>query len=240
MIKLKALILLGVVESIIIVNVSEAIDGNEPNGLTTLLEQSKQIRSRVLQTHLAALPDTADSAEKIALGKTILQISNIKIPSARNLQKGAATLEAAPPEPNVIGATKLPSTQTQIRGQIDARTLEEIIVAARDPNTIVEPLALAQMLYNTGHSKEAAVFYEIALGRKTVVGHILTNDDKAWILLQLAACRRDNPEAALAALDKLLADYSQSAWASIAVTKRDILLWYQKDKPQSLLETGHD
>ena len=67
-------------------------------------------------------------------------------------------------------------------------------------------------------------------------GESLTPDDKAWILLQLAACRRNDPKSALEVLDRLLTNYPKSIWASAAVAERDILHWYQKDNPRKLLE----
>ncbi|MDO8303728.1 MAG: hypothetical protein Q7T18_10845 [Sedimentisphaerales bacterium] len=73
------------------------------------------------------------------------------------------------------------------------------------------------------------------------MGRILTNDDKAWILLQLANCHQDAPDAAITVLSTLIAQYPNSIWAPAAGAKRDILQWYQKEKPRSLLETDrHD
>ena len=68
------------------------------------------------------------------------------------------------------------------------------------------------------------------------MGRVLTPDDKAWILLQLAVCHRDAPQTAIGVLDKLIAEYPKSIWTSAAVTKRNILQWYQKDNPRQLLE----
>ena len=44
--------------------------------------------------------------------------------------------------------------------------------------------------------------------------------------------------AAIGVLDKLIAEHPKSIWTPAAVTKRDILQWYQKDNPRHLLEAA--
>jgi len=209
------------------------VNHHEPNEVNTppLLATSKKTRLSVAHTRIAALPDGSAGTEKSALAKILLQFNDLKIPSSRNLQKTAAL-----PEPNITESQPQESN-TVPPGQIDLKTLEELTAAAKDPNTIAEPLALAQTLYRAGHFKEAALFYAIAAGRTTAMGRVLTPDDKAWILLQLAECHRDDPKIAIGVLDTLIAEHPKSIWTQAAITKRDILQWYQKDNPRQLLET---
>jgi hypothetical protein len=252
--KFHALILLALIEGIAaadaVVDNSDELDvfralaentvaviRHEPNEANTppLFETSKQTRLSVAHTRIAALPDSSASTEKSALAKMLMQFNDLKIPLSRNPQK--ATAQAAPPEPNIV-QPQPQETETLPLGQIDAKTLEELAAAAKDPNAIAEPLALAQTLYRAGYFKEAALFYQIATGRTTATGRVLTSDDKAWILLQLAACHHDAPNIAISVLDKLIAEYPKSIWTPAAITKRDILQWYQKDNPRQLLETA--
>ena len=217
-------------ESAVMVNHHEPNEVNPP----PLLEKSRQTRFNAAHTRIAALPDSLAGTEKSALAKILLQFNDLKIPSSRNLQKAAA--EATPPEPNITESQPQESN-TVPPGQIDLKTLEELTAAAKDPNAIAEPLALAQTLYHAGYFKEAALFYAIAAGRTTAMGRVLTSDDKAWILLQLAECHRDDPKTAIGVLDTLIAEHPKSIWTQAAVTKRDILQWYLKDNPRQLLET---
>jgi hypothetical protein len=252
--KLNALLLLTFIESAaaadtvvaysdkldvlqVLVENAVAVSHHEPNETTALplLETSKQTRISVAHTRIAALPDSSAGTEKAALAKILLQFNNLKILSARPSQKAAAP--AAPSEP-AIAAPQPQEGITVPTGEIDLKTLEELTAAAKDPNTIAEPLALAQTLYRAGHFKEAALFYEIAAGRTTAMGRSLTSDDKAWILLQLAECHHDSPATVIAILDKLIAEHPKSIWTSAATAKRDILQWYQKDNPRQLLETA--
>jgi tetratricopeptide (TPR) repeat protein len=260
MIKLKFLLLPAIVEAITVICASAATDQNEPdvlafvdnmpgahqkdvNALKTtlsLVEKSRHTRNSVVRIGLAALPDESGSGEKIALDRGISQINELRIPLPRTPQKTVAPSEQAPSEPDAAEQSQPQSEEQTLLGKIDGRTLEELTALAKEPNNIAEPLALAQMLVNAGYSKEAAIFYEIAACRKTSLGHVLTDDDKAWILLQLAACRNENPETAIGVLNKLIDNYPKSTWASAAAAKRDILEWYQKDKPRSLLEARHE
>jgi hypothetical protein len=209
---------------------------NEPNEVNVppLLDRYKQTRISVSRTRIAALSDDSISKEKISLNKSLVGFNELKIPPARNLQK--AVIEAVPPEPNFL-QSQSQDVETFPAGHINPKTLEDLAASAKDPNSIAEPLALAQTLYRAGHPKEAIVFYEIAAGRTTAMGRILSSDDKSWILLQIAACYNDAPQKAISILDKLITDYPKSVWASAAVAKRDILQWYLKENPRQLLES---
>lgn len=212
-----------------------AVSHREPNETNAPpLAKYKQMRLGVAHTRIAALPDSSATAEKAALEKMLLQFNELKIPSSRNLQK--ATTDIAPAEPNIAEAQPQECNAVP-PGTIADTTLKELVAAAKDPNSIAEPLALAQTLYRSGSFKEAALFYAIAAGRATAMGRVLSSDDKAWILLQLAACHQDTPAAAIGILDKLIAEYPKSVWTPAAIAKRDILQWYQKDNPRQLLET---
>ena len=133
------------------------------------LEKYKQTRFSAAHARISALPDTIDNQDKSALGKILRQFSDLKIPNSRNPQK--ASVESITEEPNTL-ESQPQETETLSPGQIDLKTLEALTASAKDPNSITEPLALAQTLYRAGYTKEASLFFEIAAHRTIAMGRV--------------------------------------------------------------------
>lgn len=99
------------------------------------------------------------------------------------------------------------------------------------------PSELADILFVSGHLKQAAVFYQQALDLKSPDDTILA-EDRAWILFQLGNCLRDtDPSAAIKAYRQLIAEYPDSLWTDLAKAGEQLVDWYRKDKPLTLIES---
>jgi len=117
------------------------------------------------------------------------------------------------------------------------QTLQILKDVSQDPNRIVNPFQLAEILFLSGHLKEAAVLYQEALNRiKADDGN--SPEDRAWILFQIGNClRKDDLPAAMKTYRQLITEYPNSLWADLAKTLDKLIDWYQKDKPRELITT---
>jgi hypothetical protein len=96
---------------------------------------------------------------------------------------------------------------------------------------LAEPVALADELFGSGHVLEAASLYEHALARGPAA------DEKAWVLCQLANCRRAaDPNAAEALYLRVVREHSSSAWASVAAVEQKLLAWRRTNRPLALVK----
>ena len=121
------------------------------------------------------------------------------------------------------------------------QTLQMLANYAQDPNRVPisfigNPLDLGEILYLSGHLKEAVPFYRQAINRidKDQAG---SEQNRAWILFQLGNCLReyDRPEAKKMYV-QLITEYPQSAWADLAKIWEKLIDLYLKDDPEKLIK----
>lgn len=97
------------------------------------------------------------------------------------------------------------------------------------------PVELADILFRSGHLKEAAKCYQEALSRMAADVND-PHEDKAWVLFQIGNCLgNDDPSSAIEMYKRLIAEYPDLLWADLAKTLSNLINWYQQDKPRALV-----
>jgi len=133
-------------------------------------------------------------------------------PPRRN---GATTRPAAGESPTTRPATKVLSVK------------ERLIKI----NSIDDPGALADALFQAGRSKLAGTFYDRAIQGQTDA------KTRAWLLFQAGNCRRGtDPAQAAKSYDALLAAHPDSIWSQIARVRKGLLQWRGANKIDQLLK----
>lgn len=95
---------------------------------------------------------------------------------------------------------------------------------------------LADILFLSGHLKQAAAFYQQALDRMAP-DSAASADNRAWILFQLGNCLRgSDPSAAIKTYRQLIAEYPNSLWTDLARAREQLIDWYRNDRPLALIE----
>lgn len=114
-------------------------------------------------------------------------------------------------------------------------TLQILKELQQHPEQLKNPVELADILFRSGHLKEAAICYQKALSRMAADVNE-PHEDKAWVLFQIGNClRNDDPTSAIEMYRKLIAEYPDSLWAELAKTLSNLINWYQQDKPLVLI-----
>lgn len=115
------------------------------------------------------------------------------------------------------------------------RTLQMLGNVAQDPNQLENPFELGEVLYFSGHLKEAAVFYQEALNR-TALNKPGLDRNRAWILFQIGNCLKDDDlTKAQKMYRQLIAEYPGSPWVEPAKAREKLIDWYLKEKPRTLI-----
>jgi len=119
---------------------------------------------------------------------------------------------------------------------VSAQTLQMLENFTRNPDQLHNPLQLAEILFLSGHLKQAAVFYRQALNC-TDANDVTSVQDRTWILFQMGNCLRgdDLPEAKKT-YRQLLEKYPNCLWADLARSRENLIDWFLSDKPQKLIE----
>ncbi len=121
-----------------------------------------------------------------------------------------------------------PDPSAPVRPKIPPRVLAEL--ASASPEAVADPVGLADALYLSKHPQAAMVFYEHALKKAE------SDDDKAWLLFQIANCRREKePAKASEIYQKLLTDYPDSPWNAVAKAQDALITWRQGQEIEQLL-----
>jgi len=219
---------------------NEEADANLPwsTGLTRRLWESRM-----------AAPDPNEDAEtRAALDDLIRRIRTVRFedstlkpvfsaPAEPTVPTNLTPAVSAAPTPQTPPAAPVaaPSKLSEPPNALGPRTVKKLEDVLQDPNRIGDPLEMAELLFLSGHRPEAAVFYERALAR--IAPHDSSKqDDRAWILFQLANCLRETDMARAKDLYmKLVSEHPGSAWTELAKAHGRLITWYQSAKPQQLM-----
>jgi len=217
-----------------------------------------QLGHQLWRAGISAYEDEKDRKSKVALKRIIEQIRSIEFKRPKKSVEPVIRVEPVVKtvEPNETSShteAKEPRTyfasdaNAKSRCGVTDRTLQLVDNLVQHPGRSDNPFALGEVLYYSGRLKEAAVFYQEALKRKssdkadsdTALGSKTlrsTSQDRAWILFQIGNCLRgDDPLTAKKMYRILIAEYSDSPWVDLAKAREGLIDWQQKDKPRTLI-----
>jgi tetratricopeptide (TPR) repeat protein len=202
---------------------------------------SPQVR-QLWKSRITAASDTNAGSSQQELQRLIEQLGAMELkprvptPAAQAVE---LTLETKPNEPVLeAGPAALPNEfEGKLSdGTISKQTLEALSRQLQQPELLKDPLQAADILFNSGCLKEAAICYREAIKRLGTEG-VDPLENKAWILLQLGNCLQpENPQAALEQYGLVIVECSDSLWAELAKAKSDLIQWQLNNQPRTLLK----
>ena len=214
-------------------SVITSIDPNNVNGL------------QLLRAEMSVAYNQNDTKSKDQLQKLIDQIRSVEFEPQKRTPEPVIVPEQPPAvEPNET-APQVPVRKEQAEqavelepqhGPIAETTLQMLQTLAKNPEKLVNPLELGEILFVSGNLKEAAMFYSEALKRKDP-NDAGASSERAWILFQIGNClRNDDMPAAAKMYQQLLTEYPNSPWAPLATARNNLIAWYLKDEPLKLIQ----
>ncbi|MBS3734242.1 MAG: hypothetical protein KGY99_04875 [Phycisphaerae bacterium] len=194
-------------------------------------EALRQGVSELWRESITAPPDDADREKRTDLLATVRRLRALHLEAGEtqassDAARAASDAAAAAPTTRPVEAVAAPPPQ---RSGLDVATLETLRTKVA-PDSVADPLALADMLFKAGHDKTAGAFYRIALRRAPPA------QEEAWILLQLGNCLRDDdPAAAREAYRRVIAEHADSPWTPLAEAYDGLLAWKNSARPTKLI-----
>jgi len=206
---------------------------------------STQYGRQLWRAGTSAYQDRQDNKSKIKLKRLIEQIRSVEFKPQKRATEPVIIIKPLETkiEPNetpfvveVIEETEKKTTESKSPYEpVTNQTLQMLAGFAKDPNQVENPFELGEVLYVSGHLREAAVFYQEALNRIDAE-KIGAPQNRPWVLFQLANCLREHDlPAAKKKYVQLITEYPESPWVELAKTRGKIIDWYLKDKPQTLI-----
>ena len=121
-------------------------------------------------------------------------------------------------------------------GTISDQTLQMLDNLSQHPEQLENPFELAEVLFHSGHLKQAEKCYRQALSRSSR-DETDSPGTRAWILFQIGNClRNDDPAAAMETYRQLIAEHPNSLWVDLAKARSSLINWYQQNKPRMLID----
>jgi tetratricopeptide (TPR) repeat protein len=185
-----------------------------------------------------------DAGAKRELGQLIEQIGSVEFKPQSEPSATAVVEPASKTEPNgPAGGGR--TLEAPVEKQIDSRATDKTIreqtllvveQQCKQPEQVENPCELAEVLFLSGNIKEAAMFYQEALNRKSV-DDAASAHHRAWILYQLGNClRHDDMPKARQIYRQLIEQYPDSLWSASAKAQEQLIGWYLSEKPETLTE----
>jgi hypothetical protein len=196
-----------------------------------------------------------DSRSRTELDQIIEQIASVKLEAVEPIGEPAlaepaestaepSTIVLAPiVEPNKISSVTEPTEGPQDEGsepnlpdKPDAsQTMLILRKLLQHPDQVRNPFELGEVLFFNGNLKEAAVFYTEALKRNSADPDWLTKN-KGWTLFQIGnSLRNSDMPTAKQMYQRLIAECPDSHWTDLAKARIEMIDWYLKDNPSSLI-----
>jgi tetratricopeptide (TPR) repeat protein len=197
------------------------------------------------QARMSVFKEKGVSQSRDELQQIIRRISSIELKPRVQTPDPKVMVEPTPKtEPNetVSGAEILQEQGNDKvksnlpEGYVSEQTLQIFKSLLQQPDQLKNTLEMAEILFNSGRLKEAAMCYQQALN------HMRANEadpfgDKAWILLQLGNClQNENPQAALESYKAVIVEHPDSSWVPLAKAKSEMTDWYLQDQPKTLIK----
>ncbi|MFH1884131.1 MAG: tetratricopeptide repeat protein [Planctomycetota bacterium] len=211
------------------------------SSLTILPDPNSNFRRQLWRAELSIAKGEKDKGTKNELKRIIEQIRSIKFETQKETfepivvpkvvlidEPNEAVSETKEQEKKEIG-TKLPYEP------ITDQTLQILKDLSQHLDHLRNSFELGETLVLSGNLKEAAIFYQEALKRKSP-DDVGSARDRAWILFQIGNClRNDDPITAMKMYGQLITEYPNSPWKELAEARSKLLNWFLTDKPGELI-----
>jgi tetratricopeptide (TPR) repeat protein len=205
---------------------------------------SSQLGRQLWRARVSIPRGNNNEQNKTELQQAIAQIHSLRFKPQKQTPAPAVVVQPTPTiEPNEAppvsrGQNEMSENETKFKlpyEPLSDRTLQVLRQLSQHPDRVGSPFELAEVLFLTGNKQEAAIFYKEALNRKSA-DNLWSAHDRAWILFQTGNClHNDNPQTAREAYRQLIAEYPDSPWTDLAKAKYELINWYEKDKPETLV-----
>jgi tetratricopeptide (TPR) repeat protein len=235
----------------------ESTDASPPRTAALASRLNRRMASSLWDGRIAVVAETEQQKrDRHELQKLIERINGVSVSQKKQTSvptgggtaqvpteprsKGAVVREepdsidakATPPVPSV---DENPARSDQETGALSAEILLKVMKLSNRPEALMDPFAIAEILYASGHLPEAAQFYDKALERIDQED-APDADKRAWIIFQNGnSLRQHQPAQAVEMYQMLMREYPDSPWKEAAQIWLALANWYNKEKPQELI-----
>ncbi len=209
-----------------------------PDQTDDIINNSQVARWKLRQAGILSIGALKTSDSKVQLQQVVEHIQALKPPkpkppTAADIQPVQPAQPTTATQQQASALSKPDKTQTPKVPATD-NTQRALAALINNPSGVLDPLAVAEALFQRGNLKDAAKFYKLALQR---MADKTEHPNRPWVLFQAASCiRHDDPTGAYQLYQQLITEYPASDWTAAAHSQRQVITWYRQNKPKKILE----
>ena len=189
---------------------------------------SRTMRWKVRQADLTSMPTVETTGMQTLLEQSINEVEMLQLPEYIEPKTEKAKEEQREPMVEETATPEAIAMDEAVRFEL------QIAKLLKYPDSIVNPLAVAETLFSKGSYQDASLFFEIALER---MDKTKEDTNKAWALYQNAnSLRISEKTKAYKIYHKLLAEFPTSYWTNPARVQQEIIAWHEEYQPEKILE----
>ncbi len=219
--------------------------GKTPSHPLIAKSPKTDVSRQLWQARINISGDTKHDESKNELRRIIREVSSIEFEPRQQAPEPLIVVEPiGKADPNETASDK-GMLRVDESGKIEDKlpyrrvsdeTLQVLKSLSQHPEQLHNPLELGEILFSSNCLKEAAKCYQEALDRMTA-GETGQARDGAWLLFQTGNCLwEDDPATAMQMYGQLIAQYPASPWAALGQAKSELVDWYLKDAPETLID----
>ena len=225
-----------------------------PNDLVlTDLPKTELARNTWRDRVSAARATDKDAESKKKLQDTLNKLKSMRFTDTQRSETQVTAPDGSPPGAEATAQTqnnkpviiirapeprKLPDSRNNVpdsSSMLNPKTAEALTLLAQSPEKVLNPEAMADILFWSKTFPQAALYYEESLKRlnkKTMA----PSEDKAWLLFQIGnSLQESDPEKAMAMYKQLITEHPHSLWAELVRIKGQCITWELREKPKALI-----
>ncbi len=204
-------------------------------------DPNSNFRRQLWRVELSIAKSEKDKGTKDELKRMIEQIRSIKFETQKETFEPIVVPKVVLiDEPNEAVSETKEQEKKEVEPKlpyepITDQTLQILKDLSKHLDHLRNSFELGETLVLSGNLKEAAVFYQEALKRKSP-DDVGSARDRAWILFQIGNClRNDEPITAMKMYGQLIIEYPNSPWKELTEARSKLLNWYLTEKPGELI-----
>jgi tetratricopeptide (TPR) repeat protein len=221
-----------------------AMENSQTLPQTIPVDPNHSQRLDLLRAEMSSPEGREGDESKSKLKQMIERVRSVRFESqAQDVNTPVVRDKVPVPEPNETLSEMQPRRTKEVEEieversyeQVTDQTLQILKNLLQDPGKLNDPLELGEILYSSGNTEDAVLFYQEAL-RRTDPNDENSSRDRAWILFQMGNClrRRDLPAAAKI-YGQFLTEHPHAPWTDLANAQGKFIAWCLNERPRELI-----
>lgn len=192
----------------------------------------------LIKVSISSVCEPQENENSDLLKQLINQVNSVQLDAKSQPEPVETKPESIPEntEPQITAEQSQQQQEVQTKETISKETAEKLERLMKNSAGVKQAFMLGELLYLSGDYEKAAYFYDKAVNDDSQTNQ-LRADDQDWLLMQMAACLKDQkPAEAIETYKRLISQNPDSQWTELAKTREQLVEWIANEQPGELIK----